>query len=134
MVIETNSEFESLTYDKISEVWRFNFTNKITFDVFTLWRLLKNKQIIAVSTDHEQKFGHPKPIDLLTEINSKLIGQRLLKIKTKKDIADLILTLTDDLQIEVFISSSGYESYTFNTANEYCVGMGAGNIATWSEK
>ncbi len=129
MIFKTNSYFKSLTYDKDADLWYFVFDDKICFNIYTIWRLLENKKIKLVSLDNGHQFGLPKPVDLATEINKYLTNKKILEIKIKQDTADLKLTLTDNLIIEVFISSSGYESYNFTIGNKNYIGLGSGDIA-----
>lgn len=134
LIYKTNSIFQSLTYDKDAELWYFVFEDNICFNIYTMWRLLENKKIKWVSLDNEQQFGLPKPIDLAKEINELLIDKKILEIKVKQDTADLELTLTDNLLIEVFISSSGYESYNFSLDKKNYIGLGSGNIAIFDNQ
>ena len=51
------------------------------------------------------------------------------KIEVIKDTYDLTLTLTNDLTIEIYISSSGYETYNFSIDDKSFIGLGSGDIA-----
>lgn len=134
LIIKTNSIFKSVTYDKDSDSWYFVFTDKIAFNVSTLWRLLENRQIKLVSLDNGQEFGLSEPIDLILALTEKLNGKSLLEIKIKQETADLNLILTDNIEIEIFISSSGYESYNFSVDRKNYIGMGGGEIAEFEYK
>jgi hypothetical protein len=134
MIFKTNSIFQSLTYDKDADSWYFVFTGNICFNVESIWRLLENKKIKRVSLDNGQQFGLPKPIDLASEINTYLFGKKILEIKVKQDTADLVLTLTDNMQIEILITSSGYESYNFTIDNKNYIGLGSGEIAIYDNR
>jgi hypothetical protein len=132
IVIATDSGFNSVTYDNNADSWMFSFRDNISLFAATLWRLLKDDQIILVSADHGQQFGLPKPVDAVIELSGLLTGQKLTNIKIKKNTADLILTLTDGYAIEVFISSGGYESYNLHADNKQYIGMGMGDIAIFN--
>ena len=71
----------------------FNFKNDISLFASTLWRLLKDDQIVKVSADHGQQFGLPKPVDASNELSKMLTGQTLINIQVKKNTADIILKL-----------------------------------------
>ncbi len=43
-----------------------------------------------------------------------------------------MLTLTNNLQVEVFISSRGYESYNIHVGKINYIGMGMGDIAIFN--
>lgn len=51
------------------------------------------------------------------------------KIEVIKDTFDLVLSLTDGHRIEIYISSSGYETYDFSIDNKRYIGLGSGDIA-----
>ncbi|MBB2145392.1 hypothetical protein GM921_07850 [Pedobacter sp. LMG 31464] len=132
IIITTDSFFNSISFDKDAESWMFNFKNNVSLFAETLWRILKDGQIILVSADQGQQFGLPKPVDVVIELSNLLAGEKLTEIKIKKNTADLVLTLTGSLEIEVFISSGGYESYSLYTNNRRYIGMGMGDIAIFN--
>ena len=125
----TNTLFDKVIFDKNSNCWLFTFADKIYASSSGFWRLLKHNKIIFISLDNEQQFGLPKPIDLVGELNIILIGKYLTNIEVIKDTFDLTLTLTDGLKIEIFISSSGYETYDFLINAKRYIGLGSGDIA-----
>jgi hypothetical protein len=129
IIISVESLFDQISYDDNADSWVFNFRNNISLTASTLWRLLKDKRIVLVSADHGQKFGLPKPIDTVNELTQRLTGQTLTIINIKKNTADLVLTLTDSFEIEIFISSGGYESYNIYIDKKQYIGMGMGDIA-----
>ena len=131
--ISADSLFDSITYDIDADSWMFNFNSNISLFASTLWRLLKDDRIILVSADHGQQFGLPKPVDVVNQFTQILTGQTLTKIQIKKNTADLILTLTNSFEIEIFISSSGYESYNLQADNKQFIGMGMGDIAIFDD-
>ena len=61
------------------------------------------------------KFGPDKPLDLASEMNKRL-NVKLKTISIKRGTGDLNLMLEDHLEIEIFISPTGYEAYTFSLA------------------
>lgn len=129
LVFKTNALFQSMSFDRDTDSWWFVFADNIVFNAHTMWRLLKKNGIQWVSLDNGQKFGLPEPIDLVDKVTTELKEKRLTEVKVKKDTADILLTLSDDLEIEIFISSSGYESYNFSIDKKNYIGMGAGDIA-----
>lgn len=129
LTFKTNASFKSVAYDKDTDAWRFVFSDDIDFNAQTIWRLLKKNKIKWVSLDNGQQFGLPKPVNLVEKLTEELMGKHLLEIKIKQGTADVLLTLTDNFQIEIFISSSGYESYNFSIGDKTYIGMGSGDIA-----
>jgi hypothetical protein len=134
LTFKTYSIFDSVAYDKDGDSWRFSFSDIINFTTQTIWRLLKNRKIQWVSLDNGQQFGLQTPIDLIEKLTSDLTGKHLLEIIVKPNTADLLLNLTDNLQIEIFICSSGYESYNFTMDRKNYIGMGSGDIAIYDYK
>ena len=134
LTFKTNALFEYVTYDKDTDSWNFVFEENIAFSTQTIWRLLKNKNIKWVSLDNGQQFGLPIPVNLVEKLTSELTDKRLVEIKVKQDTADLLLSLTDNLEIEIFISSSGYESYNFSVDKKNYIGMGSGDIAIFDNE
>lgn len=127
--ILTDTIFDQISYEKNSDSWMFIFKNNISLLASTLWRLLKDDRIVLVSADHGKQFGLPKPVDVVSELSQMLTGKKLMSIKIKKNTADMILTLTDRFEIEILISSGGYESYILHSNNKEYIGMGMGDIA-----
>ena len=125
----TNTLFDKVIFDKDSDCWYFYFANKIYASSSGFWRLLKRNKIIFVSLDNDQQFGLPKPINLVEELNKVLKGKSLTKIEVIKDTYDLLLSLTDELKFEIYIASSGYETYDFSINNKRYIGLGSGDIA-----
>jgi hypothetical protein len=125
----TNSLLEDVTYDSNGQSWYFKFSDGISVSASGFWRLLEKKKIVLVSSDHGHQFGLPKPLDLSKEIKNRLTNKKLLKIQVKEDSADLALIFSDQFEIEIFISSSGYESYDFSLNEKRYIGLGSGDIA-----
>ncbi|HWJ30453.1 MAG TPA: hypothetical protein VNS32_28225 [Flavisolibacter sp.] len=128
----TNSLFQSVSYDNGAEAWSLFFAENISFNISGFWRLLKNDEIWLVSFDHGHKFGRDVPVNTVEEAENLLTGQRLTKIEIKQGTGDLVLELTDGIKIQAFISSTGYETYDFNYGNKRFIGMGSGDIAIFS--
>lgn len=129
LAFETDALFKEVVWTE-PDCWYFIFENEISVRVEGgLWRLLHNNRIQNVSADHMQQFGLPEPIDLVKEITNKLLTTHLLRIEVKEDTGDLKLSLSNDYALEVFITSSGYESYSFSINDKEYIGMGAGEIS-----
>ena|SRR5690242_21709406 len=130
----THSLFDNIVFDKDADCWYFYFSDKIFASSSGFWRLLIENKIDLVSLDHEQQFGLPKPLDLVEELKKKLSGKHLTKIEVIKDTFDLVLSLTDEHRIEIYISSSGYETYDFSIDHKRYIGLGSGNIAIMDDR
>lgn len=128
LVFNSNSVFKSVAYDKEAGSWQFYFADKIYTGTSGFWRLLLSNKIIFVSLDHGQHFGHPQPVDLVGKVTSLLTGKKLTEIRVDKDTADLTLTFTEEILIQIFISSSGYETYDFFIDEKRYTGLGSGEL------
>ena len=124
-----NASYYSVVYDEGADSWRVQFSNNISLVAQTFWRLLHDDKIWLVSLDHGHQFGRTTPKDIAKELSNLLDGKMLLEAVIKKDTGDLFLLMTDNFQIEVFISSSGYESYDLQVEGISYIGMGSGEIA-----
>lgn len=129
----TNSPFDNVIFDKNADSWRFYFSDDIYVSAYGFWRLLINNKITWVSFDNEQQFGLPEPIDLVEKLRQELAGKRLIKIEVIKETYDLTLTLTEGFKIDIYITSSGYESYDFSINNKRYIGLGSGDIAIFDQ-
>jgi len=128
LTFKTNSIFNSVSYDKDADSWHFYFADKIYVSSSGFWRLLEANRIVFVSLDNGHQFGLPQPLDLVEGITKQLTGKKLTEIKVDKDTADLTLTISDDIEIQVFIASSGYETYDFSIDDKRYIGLGSGEI------
>jgi hypothetical protein len=128
LIFKTNASFNSVAYIEDAENWHFYFSDNIYASSCGLWRLRKSKRIIYVSSDHQQKFGLPKPLDLLEKITEKLFEKKLLEIRVNKDSGDLTLLISEDYELEILITSSGYESYDFSIEGRRYIGLGSGDV------
>ncbi len=91
--------------------------------------MLKNHKIKYVSLDDGHQFGLPKPFNLREALIEDLNGKSLQEVIIKENTSDLLLKFNNDLEIEVFISSGGYESYSLVIEENQYIGMGGGEIA-----
>lgn len=130
---QTNYLFQSVTYDSIAESWRFTFDHNLSFHVAAFWRVVKDQKIIIVSLDHGHTFGHNSPLDVAYETTKALTGKFLTEVRILPYTGDLILSIIDHIEIQVFISSTGYESFDFYIEHKRIIGMGSGEIAMFMD-
>jgi len=131
LTFDTNSQFKTVSFDDGSMSWLFSFEDSISFVVSGFWRLLKDNKIYFVSLYHGHQFGLPKPVDLVENASMFLKEQKLLKIEIDENTADVTLGLTDGIELQVLIASSGYETYQFSILGRKYIGLGGGNIAVF---
>lgn len=128
LTFKTNSNFDSVTYDKDADTWHFYFADKIYATSSGFWRLLEANRIVLVSLDKGHHFGLTKPPDFVEKITKHLTGKKLTEIRVDKDTADLTLAISGDIKIQIFIASSGYETYEFSVDDKRFIGLGSGDI------
>lgn len=132
-IFQTHSLFQSVNYDSIAESWRFTFDNNLSFHVAAFWRLLQDKAVKIASPDHGHTFGHNSPLDIAYETTKALTGKFLTEVRILPYTGDLILSISDHIVIQVFISSTGYESFDFYIDHKRIIGMGSGEIAVFKD-
>lgn len=133
-IFKTSSLFKTVTFEEDTDSWHFYFEDNIYVSAASFWRLLKANRIVLVSLDNGHQFGKHNPLNLVEEINKDLKGKELKEIKVCQDTADLVLTISDNLKIEIFTSSVGYETYYFSVQGKRIICLGSGDIAIQDSK
>lgn len=128
LTFNTNSHFDSVTYYEDTDSWCFAFSENISISFTGFWRLFKTNKIVFVSSDNGHQFGLPEPIELVSELTRELNSKTLIEIKADKDTADLTLIISNEIRIEFYTSSAGYENYYLAIKDKTYIGMGGGNI------
>jgi len=103
----TNALFEDVRYDPNSSDWIFRFSSSISVAASSFWRLLDNGKIRLVSLDHGHQFGLPNPVDMTEELSVCLKGKTLTGIAVINDAGDLKLSFTNNIELEIFVTSTG---------------------------
>lgn len=119
--------FKSLELDLETENWTFRFEGNIYASATGFWRVYHEGKLHFVSLDQGHTFGLPKPEDLVTEINTLLVGHMLQKIEVLAGCGDLMLHLSGGFQIELLVTSMGYETTEFRIEGKRYIGQGGGN-------
>lgn len=127
MVFTTNSVFQEINKTEDPPFWSFSFTDNICVYETGFWRLFKNNKIVFISEDHGHQFGLPKPVDLIKEVTEVLKNKKLQEIKVT-ETGDLNLIIEDNILIEFFITSMGYENYQFQINGLRYIALGGGDI------
>lgn len=128
LIFKTNSIFNSVSFDKDTNRWRFYFEDKVYVTSSGFWRLLKSNRIVCVSFDNGHQFGLPHQFDLVDKIFKIITGNKLTRIKIEKNTGDLTLTISQDIMIQIYTSSSGYETYEFSIDDKRYIGLGSGDL------
>jgi hypothetical protein len=127
MRIETDDEQQELVYDGYSWFWYFG---SAWLSTGGFWRFLKDGSVFAGSIDHGETFGRGTAVDLTVRLKQDLEGSRLRHIDIDDATGDLTLQFGERFQVQVFISSLGYESYDLIVQGKNYIGMGSSHVAT----
>lgn len=132
MIFTVNSLLKSLHFTE-PNFWVFSFSDNVTVQAETFWRVIDGNKIIYTSEDHHQKSGLSQPIDLTKAVLEIFKNIHLKRIEVQDGTGDLILNFSDQLKIEIYITSSGYESYSFWIEDKRYIGLGGGKTAIFNE-
>jgi hypothetical protein len=127
-LFKVNSLFSSICYDPDGNSWTFVFSDDIIVGISGFWRLTVEGQIRLVSSDHGHLFGLKEPLDVVEETEKMLKNQTLRSLEVLPN-GDLLLEIYNNIRVEIFISSSGYESFDFSIAGKRYIGCGGGKLA-----
>ncbi len=131
MRIDTNDTLQELVYDGYSWFWYFDAA---WLSTGCFWRFLKDGKVFAGSIDHGETFGRSTAVDLTSKLRQELDGASLTCVEIDDNTGDVTLQFGDRFQVQLFISSLGYESYDMIVGGKNYVGMGSSHVAVkdWS--
>lgn len=92
--------------------WHFGFTVG-GLAVQCPWRVVSGGRIALGSVDHNQKFGLLEPVNGVARVSKLLKGKAVEGVKIHDLTSDLTIQFTDDLRLDVFNNSSGYEGWQY---------------------
>jgi hypothetical protein len=96
------------------------------------WRIVSGDRITLGGSDHGQKFGLPRPVDVQNEALRLLGGKPVEGANIDETTADLRISFADGVRVDVFNDSSGYEGWTFGDQRGLkLVAQGGGQVAIW---
>ena len=99
------------------------------------WRLVVRGQLVLAHTDHGQQFGRPAPVDACTEAMAILGGHAIRGGRIDTALGDIVLEVGDDIRLEVFNDSSGYEGWTLTgPAGTTLVAISGGEVCSYSDE
>jgi hypothetical protein len=105
----------------------FRFGDAV-LQVECLWRIVQGGILRLTSQDHGHPYGRGTAVDAPAEADERLRGRKVTGIAGGSVEADVVLTLDDDLRLEIAPDSSGYESWHFTMPGTHLVGVGDGRI------
>lgn len=124
-----NLLFRDISFDSDADNWTFLLEENNYVNASGFWRLLKDDRIQLVSVDHGHQFGLTKPFDLVDAVKDELVNKRLTKLEILENTCDLVLTFDGNIKVQIFIASSGYETYNFSLNGTRYTGLGSGDIS-----
>ncbi|MGE0058861.1 MAG: hypothetical protein AB7P33_14815 [Dehalococcoidia bacterium] len=129
--IDTDDALRDLVYDGYSWFWYFD---SAWLSTGCFWRVVKDGRVFAASIDHGETFGRSTAVDLTSKLRQELDGVRLQHVDLDDETGDVTLHFGDRFQVQLFISSLGYESYDLIVGGKNYVGMGSSHVAVkeWS--
>lgn len=102
--------------------WQFVFGKGCSLTVWCPWRIVSGGRIAVAHTDHEQQFGLPMPVDVVAKAIALLSNSKVLNATARQDTSDLTIDFDDDVRLELFTDSSGYEAWQLEDSDRICVG------------
>jgi hypothetical protein len=114
------------------DYWLFQFATGGVLSAECHWRILDHGHIALSNDDHQQQFGLPEPIDA-AEVASRLLSSlAVTNVEVREGTADLLISFTQDKQLQLIPFSSGYESWQVEDPFGSCiVAQGGGQLSSW---
>jgi hypothetical protein len=112
------------------ESWSFDFGGQAGFNVQCPWRIVDSKGIRLTGSDHNQKFGLPKPVDA-QEVALELLSKHTVeRVSITELTADVVVEFDGGTRLEIFNNSAGYEGWNcVLKSGLQAIGMGGGTTA-----
>jgi hypothetical protein len=118
---------------KTEHLWQFTFgMPEASLNLECPWRLLLHDAVAFGCDDHEQQFGLSYKIDGIKKAQELLSDSQVKLVEVRDGSGDLFINFENDVRLEVFNLSSGYEGWTCSLKNgAVVVAQGGGNISIW---
>jgi hypothetical protein len=108
--------------------WWFRFDDRGAIRADTFWRLIAAGRIHVTSEDHGQLFGLTEPVDSAVKA-AEAVSSAVVQLAGATDSGDLVLHFDNGSRLEIFSTSSGYESWSvFYPSGDEAIGLGGGEI------
>jgi hypothetical protein len=126
--LKTETFDEFLDIEHAGSAWTFRFENGSSFWTDGTWRVLRARTIAWAAGDHGQRFGLDHEVDLVHEIRGAFAGRQLTSVDVDDLTGDLTLVVAPEYEVQIPITSAGYESYGFRLKGFEYVGAGGGDL------
>ena len=112
-------------------MWQFHF-GSVKLLIECPWRVVKKGIIALGADDNGQKFGLPEPVSVLKELPKLIQNLAVTDVKVDNETADLSVHFGNEIRLDAFNDSSGYEGWTFRDADGIeIIATGGGELAIW---
>lgn len=119
----------SVRHDEATETWVFDFGNQHRLQVMSPWRIIDSRRVALGHLDHRQTFGGSDPLDGEVAALELLENRPVVEAVVLDGTGDLHLRFAENLRLEVFNDSCGYESWTLSSPDgRFLVAMGGGEV------
>lgn len=113
-------------------MWHFHFTSAGLI-IECPWRVVNKGVVVLGADDDGQRFGLPEPVSVLQQFPKLIENSIVTDLKLHDETADLSIFFGDDLRLEAFNDSSGYEGWKFSDAKGMeVIATGGGDLAIWA--
>ena len=102
-----------LSVEWLENIWRFEF-ERSTVCVESFWRIVTSNGVAIASEDNKQYFGLPQPVDAAVQAQ-KLLSKPVVTLGVDVLTADLQIEFEQNVRLEVWNGSSGYEPWNCTT-------------------
>jgi hypothetical protein len=114
-------------------MWQFHF-GSATLLIECPWRAVRKGVIALGADDNGQKFGLPEPVSVLQEFPKLVRNMVVTDVRVDNETADLSVHFGDELRLDAFNDSSGYEGWNYtDTKGVTVIATGGGELAIWAK-
>jgi hypothetical protein len=117
--------------EKLDYTWFFSLADRILVSTESFWRFVSEQRVFVSSTDHDNWFGLPKPVNAAEWVMPKLEGHTIVKAECNHDTGDLFLDFSGNQYLQFLQTSGGYESWRLRINDIEHICMGGGRIDSY---
>jgi hypothetical protein len=114
--------------EKRDYTWSFVFPENSSIYTQSFWRLVTQKGVRVTSEDHGHPFGLGYPVDAAQRVMEETANRKVISYEIKRLTSDLIIDFGDDVYLEFFDTSCGYESWGSHHESVQIFCQGGGNL------
>ena len=123
----------SVRHDESSETWVFDFGDSHLLHIPSPWRITDSNRVALGHLDHRQQFGLAEPLDGQRVALELLKNRPVVYAVILDGTGDLHLDFEQNIRLEVFNDSCGYEGWTLSSPDgRLLVALGGGEVDEWN--